>query len=226
MECDIDFRLPGFLAARFNLQVRHVHRGLLLGTGPLVDPGYWGKLCIPVHNLTDEDYHIPEGRGLIWVEFTKTSWPNTGASSAGVSSERSGRSEWWCIKDFIDEAAKPMGGEGKTVPIRSSIPVMAKDATTRAEKAEASARKAENWVKGIAVIGVTAIVISLWGLGSAFYANIQSAYNAIVPQVDTLQRDVAELRSLTARLDVLAEENRTLRERVRRLEGTDSEVDR
>ena len=73
VECDLDFRLPDFLALRFNLHIRHVHRGLLLGTGPLVDPGYWGKLCIPLHNLTDEDYLIPRTEGLIWIEFTKTS---------------------------------------------------------------------------------------------------------------------------------------------------------
>ena len=33
VESDIDFRLPDFIALRFNLQIRHVHRGLLLGTG-------------------------------------------------------------------------------------------------------------------------------------------------------------------------------------------------
>ena len=35
VETDIDFNLPDFLALRFNLQIKHVHRGLLLGTGPL-----------------------------------------------------------------------------------------------------------------------------------------------------------------------------------------------
>ena len=33
------FRLPDYMAIRFNLRITHVHRGLLLGTGPLVDPG-------------------------------------------------------------------------------------------------------------------------------------------------------------------------------------------
>ena len=33
------FRLPYYIAIRFNLRITHVHRGLLLGTGPLVDPG-------------------------------------------------------------------------------------------------------------------------------------------------------------------------------------------
>ena len=36
--------LPEYIAARFNLHIRHVHKGLLLGTGPLVDPGFFGEL--------------------------------------------------------------------------------------------------------------------------------------------------------------------------------------
>ena len=32
-------RLPEYIAARFNLRIREVHKGILLGTGPLIDPG-------------------------------------------------------------------------------------------------------------------------------------------------------------------------------------------
>src|SRR5436190_7515718 len=31
------FRLPYYIAARFNLKIKNVYRGLLLGTGPIVD---------------------------------------------------------------------------------------------------------------------------------------------------------------------------------------------
>ena len=65
--------LPGYIAARFNLHIRHVHKGILLGTGPLVDPGFSGNLLIPLHNLTDNNYKLKGGEGLIWVEFTKIS---------------------------------------------------------------------------------------------------------------------------------------------------------
>src|SRR6266498_565315 len=34
------FRLPEYIALRFNLQIKYVHAGLLVGTGPLVDPGF------------------------------------------------------------------------------------------------------------------------------------------------------------------------------------------
>jgi len=70
---DVVFRIPSYMALRFNLRIKHVHRGLLLGTGPLVDPGYCGRLLIPLHNLTSQPYRIRFGEGLIWVEFTKIS---------------------------------------------------------------------------------------------------------------------------------------------------------
>jgi deoxycytidine triphosphate deaminase len=67
------FRLPWYLALRFNLHISLVHRGLLLGTGPLVDPGFEGRLLIPLHNLTSSDVHISPGTGFIWIEVTKLS---------------------------------------------------------------------------------------------------------------------------------------------------------
>ena len=58
-------RLPNYIAVQFNLRITHVHRGLLLGTGPLVDPGFHGKILIPLHNLTSEKYIIRADEGLI-----------------------------------------------------------------------------------------------------------------------------------------------------------------
>ena len=68
-----EFRLPEYIAARINFRIPFVHRGMLLGTGPLVDAGFSGSLLIPLHNLTDNDYYIKGGEGIIWVEFTKLS---------------------------------------------------------------------------------------------------------------------------------------------------------
>ncbi len=226
VESDIDFRLPDFIALRFNLQIRHVHRGLLLGTGPLVDPGYWGKLCIPLHNLTDENYLIPREEGLVWIEFTKTSLKKKkGATTFGLNALREQPDGYWCIKDLIDKAAKPIGEEGKTVAIRSSIPIMSKKATERAVKAEESASEARRWVEKTAHIGIATILISLFALACAFYSNIQSAYNSLAPQIDNLREDVSELRNATYKIKALTDENEKLRERVRRLEGNKSESD-
>lgn len=117
VECDLNFRLPNYIAIRFNLQIKHVHRGLLLGTGPLVDPAFWGKLCIPLHNLTSEDYYLDRNEGLIWVEFTKTTSIESGPNASGAKPSTSGI---WDIKKYITKAVEG-NGDGKFVEIQSSI---------------------------------------------------------------------------------------------------------
>jgi deoxycytidine triphosphate deaminase len=64
-------QLPDYIALRFNLRIMNVYRGLLLGTGPIIDPGYQGRLSIPLHNLTTNAYTFRGGESLISVEFTK-----------------------------------------------------------------------------------------------------------------------------------------------------------
>lgn len=70
------FRMPAYIGARFNLLIRDVYRGLLVGTGPLVDPGFCGRLSIPIHNLTNREYYIRAGEGIVYFEFTKLNWSN------------------------------------------------------------------------------------------------------------------------------------------------------
>lgn len=175
---DVYFRLPPFVAVRFNLQIRHVHRGLLLGTGPLVDPGFWGKLCIPIHNLTDEDYDVPMDEGLIWIEFTKTtSYPSLGDLPSNTDLDK--------IKSSIDKASQPYKAfvdgdknfferyifkstEPKKVGIRSSISSkfneaesIAKSAKTDAEDAKRSARRL-SWTGIGALVFGSLIMYDLW----------------------------------------------------------------
>lgn len=73
------FKLPNYLAVRFNLTITKVHQGLLLGTGPLVDPGFEGNLLIPLHNLTNQEVVLHADDMLIWVEVTKLSPDQTDA---------------------------------------------------------------------------------------------------------------------------------------------------
>ena len=146
VECDIDFRLPNFIAVRFNLHIRHVHRGLLLGTGPLVDPGYCGKLCIPLHNLTNKDYPIPRNEGLIWMEFTKTSrTPDEGRDPSSK--------EYWDICKFIERAASQYNQV--PVSIRSSI-VALQEYREIAERSEKSSENSAASVKKFTTIGYLA----------------------------------------------------------------------
>lgn len=64
--------LPFYVAARFNLRVKWVYRGILLGTGPQVEPGYRGFLSCPLYNLTDRPIRIELGEDFATIDFERT----------------------------------------------------------------------------------------------------------------------------------------------------------
>lgn len=65
-------RLPHYIAARFNLAITLVYKGLLLGTGPQVDPGFQGVLSCPLHNISRHAIKIRLGHHLATIDFVKT----------------------------------------------------------------------------------------------------------------------------------------------------------
>ncbi|RED17720.1 hypothetical protein [Parasphingopyxis lamellibrachiae] len=187
VESDIDFRLPDFLALRFNLQIKHVHRGLLLGTGPLVDPGYWGKLCIPLHNLTDQDYEIEKSEGLIWIEFTKTTLPtkekDKGRVPLGSSSDPD--DGHWEIKEFLDRVS--VLSSGARIPIRSSISEAMREAALNASEAKRSAEESKSAVgrvstvvQGSLLAGLVGVFVLTW----SYYSDIAAHLEDTLPRIE------------------------------------------
>ena len=227
VECDLDFRLPDFLALRFNLQIRHVHRGLLLGTGPLIDPGYWGKLCIPLHNLTDKDYSIPRSEGLIWIEFTKTSFEND--EPVGRDPLENPNKQYWSVREFIEKAARPLVKGGKTVPIRSSIPSMTKVAEERAQEARKQAQEAaasaisiRRLVIGLGGVGILGVLIAMLTLAVNFYSSIQNAHNLVEQRVNKLEEEIGsyDLPGIREKIQTLIKDSS---EPVRQLQGPEAD---
>ena len=64
--------LPYYIVARFNLRVNWVYDGILLGTGPQVDPGFTGNLSCPLYNLTNSDITIRRDQDFATIDFEKT----------------------------------------------------------------------------------------------------------------------------------------------------------
>jgi len=175
------FRLPDYIALRFNLKITYVERGILLGTGPLVDPGFEGKLLIPLHNLTNNEYILKGGEGFMWAEFTKISeikhW------SKGMQDlDRYGkyvpfpdRKKYLKPENYIEKALEGQDSDS----IRSSIPESmmkaedsAKEASNSAKEASESAKNSkkevsnikETWQRRLTLYGglsLLAVVISL-----------------------------------------------------------------
>ncbi|MCI0562310.1 MAG: hypothetical protein MN733_27820, partial [Nitrososphaera sp.] len=135
------FRLPDYIALRFNLAIREVYRGVLLGTGPLVDPGFHGRLSFPLHNLTDENYFFRPEEHIVWMEFTKVSmwnaWtgsapqPRSGTPPYPLQQEKKERKD---VRDYLRHAN---GGR----PVRSSIPVEVRTATRAAVRSRTIATR-------------------------------------------------------------------------------------
>lgn len=143
------FRLPDYIALRFNLQITHVYKGLLVGTGPLVDPGFVGKLWLPLHNLTANTYTIYGGEEIIWMEFTKLSTV-IGSESRDDLVEKKGifksfplRKNFKELNYYFDKAV------GRDKSIRSSIPVAIKEASDNAQKAADAAKNASEEIQTI-----------------------------------------------------------------------------
>jgi deoxycytidine triphosphate deaminase len=65
--------LPYYIVARFNLRVEWVYKGILLGTGPQVEPGFKGQLSCPLYNLTSQPHTIALGDEFATIDFERTS---------------------------------------------------------------------------------------------------------------------------------------------------------
>ena len=199
VECDLEFRLPSFIALRFNLAISHVHRGLLLGTGPLIDPGFWGKLCIPIHNLTDEPYEIKPDDGLIWIEFTKT----TSSTAKGRLPSGDGN---WDIKEFIKRAQNQVVDKNDRVGIRSGISQALSDAakandsiataTKAAKDTKTASENAKDRVSTIGIGGGIAAAIAIFGLFLAlvsvvisYKTDTRAIFSELKPALQNLEKD-------------------------------------
>jgi deoxycytidine triphosphate deaminase len=161
VQIESTIRRPQYIALRFNLRIAQVHRGLLLGTGPLIDPEFEGDLLIPIHNLTDQDYTIPKSEGLIWIEFTKTS----SEPDRNWIYKIEARKRLVAPEAYLEKA-------NHNNPIRSSIKGAIADVQKKADAAEISARKAKRSSQlflTVGFLGVAAMVIStVVGLHSYF----------------------------------------------------------
>ncbi len=192
------FRLPDYIALRFNLKITHVHRGILLGTGPLVDPGFVGRLLIPIHNLTLNTYRLGRGEGLIWLEFTKTSLLPTSAKSGKNSFELSRRGEYIEFPtrkvkispiDYL-RMASPQS------PVRSSIP----EAVLQSRSEAAKARQWAQWLAGAGIVGLVALGIATWTLMQDTWRVADDVRHQLIQEAASEREQTSKIEEMQNRL--------------------------
>jgi deoxycytidine triphosphate deaminase len=194
LEIEPIFRIPAYLVLRFNLKVQHVYKGLLLGTGPIVDPCFIGKLYIPLHNLTSNEYIIKKNAPLICVEFTKLSIHNDRKLTKkqeliikdldfsnvplNVNSFEPSRDiEKYITKSLTNKLFRKIRTD--EISVGSSIPEVILEARVNAGKSEENARnaeesamKAEKNVNRFGLIAFCGILLTIGGLGFTIYSLI------------------------------------------------------
>lgn len=223
--------LPDYIALRFNLRITHVHQGLLLGTGPLVDPGFCGRLLIPLHNLTSNDYVLEYGKGLIWIEFTKLSPNKIWAPSTQVTSKQNGQYvPFRSDKNFLSpEQYFEKANRGN--PIISSIPEATSAAEQSAKKAEASASASQVLANKAAKRAMGTLVAAVFSLAVAIIAMIYAGYQLTVATNATVQDSVNYVKTVTDsvanRLNALEKQNAAAKESLKSTKsGVDSAANR
>lgn len=209
------FRIPDYLALRFNLKITHIYKGLLLGTGPLVDPGFVGKLSIPLHNLTANTYRFNAFDQLITMEFTKMSpnilWdqmthessetykPNIINANRGVS-------------EYIGKALKKDGLN----TVISSIPKAMLESQESVKKSEESVKKSEEAVNAvkhaanlqtyISVAAVCALIISCIGFSLNALNKANDRYDTLRKEYESTKTEyLSRIEDLEYQIDDLIE---------------------
>jgi deoxycytidine triphosphate deaminase len=159
------FNIPDYIAARFNLRIKHVHRGLLLGTGPLLDPGFSGYPMIPVHNLTENEYRVRFGEDFINVEFTKISGDFRGKEDIDDNLARKFEYMPNRMKVCDFNFTKYIDNNVPQKKVKSSL-------SSVLDKAKALVKKQKYFVYG-------SIVASMIALGSLIYGGYQLTISAV-----------------------------------------------
>ncbi len=178
-----------------------MHRGLLVGTGPLVDPGFRGKLLIPLHNLTLDAYEIRGDEGLIWVEFTKTSFKPEDEVKEGT---QEALDAWESRKNNMTPAAY-FEKANNNRPIRSSIPAAIAETRIRSRQAEEAAKEAAasskrrarsyqilSAIGAITILGTIATLLSFF---EAVKGNVNSAVTLASTIGGTAERAASDAKS-------------------------------
>jgi deoxycytidine triphosphate deaminase len=187
------FRIPDYIALRFNLKITHIYRGILLGTGPLVDPGFIGKLSVPLHNLTNNDYTLIGGDDLIWMEFTKISTHARWASQEKLANQEGLYHPFPPEKNLPDVEFYLRKADPHR-PIRSSIPEVSRKAIEGAQEA----KSAVVFFTGLSIFAVLTIGVALinyFSTNSSYLRDAQQKVSAVSYQQEEERRRYEKLQS-------------------------------
>lgn len=225
------FQVPDYLALRFNLKISHVYKGLLLGTGPIIDPGFQGRLSIPLHNLTSNRYVFFENDEIISLEFTKMSpYPllkNCNFPRYGKYTPTSIKPHRQVI-EYLDKALGQLSSDGivssliaATADIRTTANNATSSAKSAVDTATATDKKINRWGIIGTIVALFAIFIAAFGLLLPTFqlvVSVRDTQSGYETQIADLEEEVADLKQQLE--DLIAESNQTLTPQQNQIETT------
>ncbi len=195
--------LPHYLVGRFDLAIKFIYRGLLLGTGPQVDPGFQGALSCPLHNISNDEIVIELGESFAKIDFAKTVPRPIAVREAwsGLKTEQE-LARW--IEDQPPTSHSRVFKEGRPVWRRPIYDYLSGKPTSSVKKLQKTLDRYKNIALGTLL--ATAITVLVGVPGLVFFAT------------EFFARDKADSSAVSKVEHKSAVQSRMLRKRIRLLE--------
>jgi hypothetical protein len=184
--------LPFYLVGQFNLKLRLLHEGLLVGAGPQIDPGYPGKLSCPLHNISNEKVSLSAREPFAVVEFRKTTpfaegqtWPDNidvdAVRRMGEARELSGVGGFPCVtfphRSLAREPVKGYLPPGK--PVSSSVQALQSAFSGLGARFDAMQDDYKKHLRRLDLTAFLTVAVVAVSLGMYFYAAVNWNRSAI-----------------------------------------------
>jgi deoxycytidine triphosphate deaminase len=179
-----ELNLPYYIAARFNLRVKWVYKGILLGTGPQVEPGFVGRLSCPLFNLTGQKVKIKLGDEFATIDFERTS---AFCNDTELDTIKNGIAEGETLDELVVDSRKYLLFKQKEYKALRHLPEW---------QVVSSLSKMEKEVKTWRAVGI-GIILSFFALALALL-NFQ---NNLYREVLTLGKDAAATQTKVSTLE-------------------------
>lgn len=224
--------LPFYIAGRFNLKLKLIYEGLIVGAGPQVDPGFRGRLSCPLHNISDQAVFLNAGETFAIIDFQKTTpfaeqerWSSeityAEVRRKGETYLLKGKDGFPCITFPVDKLDR--------VPIKGYLPfgkLVSSSVAGMEEKVEKNQieiteglKKLDDAVNRVNLVAFVTVVVVTISLGTYFFAAVnwsRSMRDDAVKVTDenTKQQDEKQalehrIRDLEARVKQLQTQNQS-----------------
>ncbi|MEK6273086.1 MAG: hypothetical protein AABM42_10635 [Actinomycetota bacterium] len=197
--------LPHYLVGRFDLAIDFIYQGLLLGTGPQVDPGFQGGLSCPLHNISNEEIVLELGKPFAKIDFAKTvpRPERVRAAWDGLSTEKELR-RWLEDEPASSSSRLFKGGRPKwREPIFDYLGAKRPTSSVKALQARLDRYRTFGW--SALALGVIALLVGVPSL--------------ILQATDLFNNDLAPKETVTKLEQQTAAHDHVLQARIEHLEG-------